>query len=149
MTKFFNKFKKPCSEPIFGPFSQFWRQKRFFLENPTLSGTTSYGFLEPCQNLEKTNDIIPRKSPYRRMNGRTEGQKGGQTLFHRIKKTRKTNFGFFTRKSLVFYLMLSQKILQDTGKKARHIILLQPHLPNLYESLASCKIYCFEDFVVL
>ena len=72
MTKFFNKFKKPCSEPIFGPFSQFWGQKRFFLENPTLSGTTSYGFLEPCQNLEKTNDIIPRSL---HTEGWMEGQK--------------------------------------------------------------------------
>ena len=102
MTKFFNKFKKPCSEPIFGPFSQFWGQNRFFLENPTLSGTTSYGFLEPCPNLEKTNDIIPRKSPYRRMNGRTEGQKGGQTLFHRIKKTKKNKLRIFYQKIISF-----------------------------------------------
>ena len=54
-------------------------QKKFFLENLALSCTTSYGFLAPFQNLEKTNDTIPRKCLHRR----TEGQKGGQTLFHR------------------------------------------------------------------
>ena len=50
MTKFFNKLKKPC----FWPISQFLGQKK-------CSGT-SYGFLATCQNLEKTNDTIPRKS---------------------------------------------------------------------------------------
>ena len=39
--------------------------KKFFLENPALSHTTSYGFLASCQNLEKTNDTIPRKCPDR------------------------------------------------------------------------------------
>ena len=40
--------------------------KIFVLQkNPALSRTTSYGFLEPCQNLEKTNDTIPRKYPDR------------------------------------------------------------------------------------
>ena len=39
------------------------RTKKTFLENPALSNTTSYGFVAPWQNLEKTNDIIPRKSP--------------------------------------------------------------------------------------
>ena len=60
--------------------------KKIFLKNPALSRTTSYGFLASCQNLEKTNDKIPRKSPQRRKDGRkdgkTEGQKDGQTLFH-------------------------------------------------------------------
>ena len=35
--------------------------KKNFLENLALSRTTSYGFLAPCQNLEETNDAIPRK----------------------------------------------------------------------------------------
>ena len=40
-----------------------------------------YGFLEPCQNLEKTNDIVPRKHwTDERMDGRTEGR---QNLFYR------------------------------------------------------------------
>ena len=38
-----------------------------------LSNATSYGFLAPFQNLEKTNDPIPRKQPDR--------QEDGQTLF--------------------------------------------------------------------
>ena len=62
MTKFFNKFKKPCFWTIFGPFSQFWEQKKKFPENPTMSSTTSFRFLAQCQNLEKTNDRIPRIS---------------------------------------------------------------------------------------
>ena len=53
-----------------------------FLENPALSRTTSYGFLAPCQNLEKTNDTIPRKRPDRQ-DGQKDGWKDGQTLFHR------------------------------------------------------------------
>ena len=52
MTKLLKKFEKLCFWLIFGPFSQ-------FLENPALSCTTSYWFLVPCQNLEKTNDTIP------------------------------------------------------------------------------------------
>ena len=63
MTKFSNKFKKPCLWPILGPFSQFLEQKKNFLENPALSRTTSYGSLAPCQNLEKVNDTIQRKRP--------------------------------------------------------------------------------------
>ena len=54
--------------PIFGA-------KKIFSENSGLSRTTSYAILAPCQNLEKINDKIPRKRPYRR--------KDGQTLFYR------------------------------------------------------------------
>ena len=67
MTKFFFKFKKPyfwSILPILGA-------KKAFLENPALSRATSYQFLAPCQNLEKTNDTIPRKRP----DGRTDGRK--------------------------------------------------------------------------
>ena len=62
MTKFFNKFK-------------IFEAKKMFLGNPTLSHTTSYGFLATCQNLEKTNYTIPRNHPDR--------QNDGQTLFYR------------------------------------------------------------------
>ena len=79
LTKFFNKFKKPCFWPIFPNFGT----KTFFLENPALSCTTSYGFLALCQNSEKTNDTIPRKHQDRRTDERTEGRKDGQTLFYR------------------------------------------------------------------
>ena len=54
----------------------------FFLENPTLSHTTSQGTLALCQNLEKINDTIPRKQPDRWKDGRTEGQTEGQTELH-------------------------------------------------------------------
>ena len=68
MTKFSNKFKKPCFWPIFPIFGA----KKIFLENPALSCTTSYGFLAPCQNLEKVNDTIQRKRPDRRTEGQTD-----------------------------------------------------------------------------
>ena len=80
MTKYSNKLKKPCFWPISDPFSQFWGQKIFFPENPALPSTNSYGFLATCQNLEKSNDTIPRKHLDRREDGKMEGQR---TLFHR------------------------------------------------------------------
>ena len=55
--------------PVFGPFLTYFLNflgKNFFLESPTLSRTTSYGFIASCQNLEKTNDTIPGKRPDRR-----------------------------------------------------------------------------------
>ena len=62
MTKFSNKFKKPCFWPISRPFSQFSGQKNF-----PLSRKTSRGILAPCQNLEKMTQS-PKKP------GKTEGQ---------------------------------------------------------------------------
>ena len=81
MTKFSNKLKKPCFWSIFGPFSQFWGQKKKkkFPENPVLSRKTSQGILALCQNLEKINDTIPRKHPNRRKDGSTDRQ----ILFYR------------------------------------------------------------------
>ena len=61
MTQFSNKFKKRCFWPIFPIFGA----EKIFLENPALSHKTSYGFLAPCQNLEKVNDTIQRKCPDR------------------------------------------------------------------------------------
>ena len=51
---------------IFGPLPQFLGQF-FFLQFLALSRTTSYVLLAPCENLEKTNDPIPRKHLDRRM----------------------------------------------------------------------------------
>ena len=73
MTKFSSKLKKPCFWPILGPFSQFWGKKEIFPENPALSYTTPYEFLEPCQISEKTYDTVPRKCLDRRTDRRTEG----------------------------------------------------------------------------
>ena len=70
MTQFSNKFKKPCFWPIFPIFGA----KKIFLENPALSRTTSYGFLAPCQNLEKVNDTIQRKCPDRQKDGKMDGR---------------------------------------------------------------------------
>ena len=71
-------------------FPKFWG-KKIFLAYMALSCTTSYGFLAPCQNLEKTNDAIPRKCLDRQKDGRKGGWKDGRkdewkgrwTLFHR------------------------------------------------------------------
>ena len=64
--------------PVFGPFLVHFpilgAKKNYFLENLALSRTTSYGFLAPCQNLEKSNDTIPRNHSDRRRNGGTEGR---------------------------------------------------------------------------
>ena len=60
-------------------FANFWSTfpnfgvKKKFPENPTLSRTTQYGFPAPCQNLEKTNDTIPRKRPDRHKDRRNDG----------------------------------------------------------------------------
>ena len=51
--------------PIFGA-------KQLFQQNPALSCTRAYGFLAPCQNLEKTDDTIPRKRPDRKTERRAE-----------------------------------------------------------------------------
>ena len=55
----------------FGPIFPIFEAKKFFLENPALSRTTSYGSLTPCQNLGKVNDTIQRKRPDRRKDGQT------------------------------------------------------------------------------
>ena len=82
MTKFSNKFKKPCFWHIVDPVSQFWGQKTFFPENLALSRTTSCGFLAPSQNLEATNKTIPRKRPDREKDERKDGWKGRHTLLY-------------------------------------------------------------------
>ena len=76
MTKSFNILKKnPVFDPFLAHFPDFWGKKIFSGK----SGSTSYGFLASCQNLEKTNDTIPRKHPDRWK----DGWKDGQTLIHR------------------------------------------------------------------
>ena len=69
---FSNKLKKPCFWSILDRFFQFLGQKKSFLENSALSRTTLYGFLAPCENLEKVNDAIQRKRPDRKKDGRME-----------------------------------------------------------------------------
>ena len=56
------KKKRPnLSKCLKNPASDsFWRNLFFFRKNSALSRTSSYGFLTLCQNLEKTNDPLPR-----------------------------------------------------------------------------------------
>ena len=63
MTKFFNK----CKKLYFWPFAQIF--EKMFSQNMALSCTALYGFLAPCQNLEKTKDKILRKLLDRRKEG--------------------------------------------------------------------------------
>ena len=52
-------------------FPKFWGQKGFFWWI-WLSRKTSYGFLAPCQNLDKTNDPIPRNQSDKRKDRMTD-----------------------------------------------------------------------------
>ena len=94
MTKFFNIFKKPCFWPIF---PIFWA--KCFFWKIWLSHTTSYGFLASCQNLEKTNDTIPRKCPDRWKDGR----KDQQTLFYRTLQVNNRGSKSYTVNPIMFY----------------------------------------------
>ena len=74
MIKFFNTLKKLSSGPFLVHFLNFWGKNFFCKIQICLAQihTTSYGFLAPYQNLEKTKDTILRKSPDRRKEGRTD-----------------------------------------------------------------------------
>ena len=74
----FQYFQKTLSLAHFWTILPILGAKNFFLENRSVTHN-SYGLLASCQNLEKTNDKIPRKCPDRQK----AGQKAGQTLFHR------------------------------------------------------------------
>ena len=74
MPKIFNILKKPLFLTHFWFIFPILGAKKFFLENPALSHTTSYGFLASYQNLEKTNDSIPSKHPNRWKERRTDGK---------------------------------------------------------------------------
>ena len=61
--KIFQYIKKTLFFAHFWPIFPIFGAKNFFLENPALSCTTSYGFLASCQNVEKTNDkFLPRQT---------------------------------------------------------------------------------------
>ena len=68
MKNFFNKLKNLVLTHFWSIFPILGARIFFpeFPENLALSCTTSDGFLAPCQNLEKTNDTIPRKCPCRK-----------------------------------------------------------------------------------
>ena len=67
--KIFQYIQKALFLAHFQPIFPIFGAKKFFLENPALSRTTSYGFPAAYQNLEKTNDTIPRKLSDRRKDG--------------------------------------------------------------------------------
>ena len=81
MTKIF-KFKKSSFWLIFGPFFQYLGQKNFS-GKLALSSTTPSKFVARCQNLEKTNDTIPRKCPGRQKDRWKDGQKNRWILLYK------------------------------------------------------------------
>ena len=103
----FYGFKKPCLWSIFRPFSQFWGAKTFFWKIK-LSRTNSYGFLVPCQNLEKTNNKTPRKC----LNRRKDERKNGQTKFYRSLQDPKIDNSFRN------YAILVESIKATSAKNA-------------------------------
>ena len=72
MAKFLNKFLKTLLLARLWSIFVIFGAKTIFMENSALSCTTSYGFLASCQNLQKSNDTVPRKRPDRRTEGRTK-----------------------------------------------------------------------------
>ena len=73
MNKFSNKLKRTLFLAHFGLIFPIFQAKKLFLENPTLSRPTSYGFLAPCQKLEKVNNTIQRQYLDRRKDRWKEG----------------------------------------------------------------------------
>ena len=72
-----NKFRKNQWPSYLIFLAHFWGKKNVPKNCPSVK--TRYGFVTPCQNLEKTNDTIPTKHTDRR----TGRQKDRLTLFHR------------------------------------------------------------------
>ena len=81
MARFYSKFKTTYFWPIFGLFSQFWRQKKFFPK--IISGMYNFKWVSSTMPKLQKNDIIPTKRLDRWKNGR----KDGQTLFYRTLPT--------------------------------------------------------------
>ena len=74
--KICQKLKKICFWSISSPFPQFLGQIVFLLENPTLSCTTSYGFLAPCHNCQKKLMMQSHESTW-------TDRRTGQNLYYR------------------------------------------------------------------
>ena len=71
----FHQVQKTLFLTLFGSIFPIFEAKKIFPEIPALSHTTSYGFLAPCQNLEKIDYTIPRKCPDRRKDGWKDGRR--------------------------------------------------------------------------
>ena len=70
MTKFFNIFKNPVFGPFLAHFPNFGG-KKICLENPALSLTTSYGFLDHAKIWKK---LMIQFQENARTDGRTDGR---------------------------------------------------------------------------
>ena len=95
-------------------FPLFWAKKFFW--KIRLSRTTSYGFLAPRRNLEKTYDAIPRTE------GRTDPISWDPTSYHQgSKKGHKTFAAFFDNFEQIFSRFWFQKRFQNHVKNLRQL----------------------------
>ena len=84
MNKFSNKLRKPCFWPILGPFSEFWGLKKFSWKIWLCQTQLHMGFQYNAKIFKKLMMQFKENAwTDRRTEGGTEGQKDGQTLFHR------------------------------------------------------------------
>ena len=76
MATFFHKFKKPCFEPIFGPFSEILRQKNFFPKIQFCHTQLHLGFQHHAKIQKKLMIQLQE-------NAQTEGRIGRTHLFYK------------------------------------------------------------------
>ena len=84
----------------FGSFISTWGPRNFFLENPNLSLFSVYSLLFPCKILERTSQQIPRKTGYRRKDGRKNRWLPGKAWIHRTSSAWPGSHKDFSFKSL-------------------------------------------------
>ena len=107
MTIVLHKFKKLFFGPFRAHFSCFWGKILFF-EKIRLLRTIWNDFITLCQNLEKTNDPIPRERPDRRTKRRKDRPyfmgtllptTGGQIIIHDYQELHKMCSWYFMLKT--------------------------------------------------
>ena len=82
MTRFSNKFKKPCFSPVLGPFSPFLGKKDF----PGKSSSVMHNFIWVSSTMPKFRKswwYNSKKTPGRQKDGWKDGRIEGQTLLYR------------------------------------------------------------------
>ena len=76
MTKFFNKFKKPCFWPIFGPFPYFDSKKKFSGK----SSSVTHNFIWVSSTMPKfRKKLMMQFQENAQTDGRTERRTEGRT----------------------------------------------------------------------
>ena len=146
MTKIYNKFKT-----FFIHFPNFGVQKKKKLWKIQLSRTTSYGFLVPWQNLEKTNDTIPKKQQDRWKDKGMERRKNPISSSIMETVTRKSCSAVQKKASqqlrrLKSYLLGHSQSSQSYLWWAQHRVHI---LSGIYPSISDDARFVEEDWVLL